>query len=160
MNILHVGPHHRHLSLLGNGCPGDHIPLGQPRLPQIRSPLPSPDSLEKPPFERRPLQNPNDNPHESQGRAQAGEPDPGCRAHMQAPVEARGLGVHEEEVSFAKRLDFTGGGETDREGGDACSQRQDAHGQGHLGGDRSFVSVTDLRKIKAICQKMFLSNCL
>ncbi|KAG7245197.1 hypothetical protein INR49_023763 [Caranx melampygus] len=70
------------------------------------------------------------------GRAQAGEPDPGCSTEVQAPVEADGVGVHEEQVSLSKRLDFRRSGVTYREAGDACSQDQETQGQGHLQGGR------------------------
>lgn len=144
LHTLHSGQRHGDLSLLPNGCLGDHTPLSQPRLPQITPPLPSPDSLEKLLFDRGGLEDPNHHPDQSHSRAQAAQPDPGCTGHTQASVEAGGLGVHEEEVSFSERLDLPGAGETHGEGGDTCGQSQDAHGHRHLGGDRRRVSMTDL----------------
>ena len=92
--------------------------------------------MEQPLFEVGPGEDPNHSPHRRQGRAQTGEPDPGRCAEVQPPVEAHGLGVHEEQVSLPEWLNFVGGGITDWQAGDTCSQDQETQGQGHLEVDR------------------------
>lgn len=92
--------------------------------------------MEEPLFEAGPGEDPNDKPHRHQSRAEAGEANPGRGAEVQAPVEAYGLGVQEEQVSLSERLNFMGSGVADWQAGNTCSQDQETQGQGHLEGDR------------------------
>lgn len=91
--------------------------------------------MEQPLFQVGPWEDPNDNPHRRQGRAETGEADPGCSAEVEPPVEADGLGVHEEQVSLSERLNFMGSGVTHWQAGNTCSQDQETQGQGHLAGE-------------------------
>lgn len=112
------------------------MPGSPPLWLQLSSPLPFHHTVKQPLFQIGPGKDPSNDPHRHQGRAQAGKPDPGRSAEVQAPVEADGVGVHEKQVSLSERLDFRRSGVTDRETGDACSQDQETQGQGHLQGGR------------------------
>lgn len=136
LHIFHFWQCEWYLSLPCTWWLWHHIPLHPPRRPQLSSPFPFPDSMKKAFFEVDPRKDPNDNSHHCQGRAEAGEPNAGRSAIVQPPVEAYGLAVHEEEVSFPEWLNFMGSGVTDWQAGNACSQDQETQGQGHLKGDR------------------------
>lgn len=110
----------------------NHVPRDPRSRPWAPPAIDFPRSVEKPFFDFGQLEDPNHHPNGHQARAEAREADPSRATGVHAFVEAHGLGVHEEQVSFSEWLDFKSGGVADGQGGDACGQDQKTQDQGHL----------------------------